>query len=45
MIGYLLHYKEEGMALIMENKISQMTTTSTPTGPYSFPENFHNQIA
>ena len=44
MIGYLLYDKEEGMPLIMGN-ISQMTTTSTPTGPYLLQEIFHNQIA
>ena len=43
MIGYSLHNKEEDMSLIiLFNIMSQMTI---PTGPYSFIEIFHNQIA
>ena len=33
------------MSLIMENIISEITTMSTPTGPYYFQRIFHNQIA
>lgn len=38
MIGCLFHYKEEGMRLILENNIRQMTTTTTLTGQYPFHE-------
>ena len=39
MIGWiLLHYKEEDIPLIMENNISQMTTTITPTSRYPLNE-------
>ena len=41
MIGDLLHYKDEDMPLIVQNKISQTTTTTT--GPYHFHEISHNQ--
>lgn len=32
------------MPFVLKNNISQMTTTTTPTGPYSFHKIFHNQI-
>ena len=45
MIGCLFQCKEEGMPLIMENNISQIATTATLTGPFSFYEIFNHQIA
>lgn len=39
-----LYVEEKGMPLVMKNKISQMTTTTKPEGPYTSYEIFHKYM-
>lgn len=36
LLRYSLHYKEKGLSLLMNNNVRQITTTTTPRGPYLF---------
>lgn len=45
MIRYVLHYEKEGMRLVIENNVIQITTTIKPKGQYPSHKIFHNHIA